>query len=65
MDYYTFLELKPDKVYSLDGYGGIQCIYLDWEQDAAFIRGDAYDEFDSLQDLFEELECYLNIEDVF
>lgn len=64
MDYYHFLELKPQYVYADDGYGGIKRIELDWENNVSFSYGELNDDYESLQDLFEELECVLDIKEL-
>lgn len=64
MDYYHFLELKPDRVYARNDYGGVDCFKLDWEQDCSYCKGDLQDQYESLQDLFEELECVLDIKEL-
>jgi hypothetical protein len=64
MDYYHFLEFKPECVFAADGYGGIQKIKLDWENNVSFSYGELNDDYESLQDLFEELECVLDIKEL-
>ncbi|MEK4006441.1 hypothetical protein [Paenibacillus sp. FSL H3-0333] len=59
------LDSSYTEVFTIDGYGGITMLELDWEQDAIFERGNLEDRYGSIEEYFikKEYPWYSSLSD--